>query len=152
MPSSFDSVPHYRQSNGYHCCIFCSLFIDFGLIIFFLYSLCIDNLSFIFISFVGLIHAFLILSFMIYQCRKSSILEMIEEDKENGFSLNIVSKDDIIDSESLIMTKYKLCSSIVSVANYIDKHAIKSIQSEQRHERMTNPSFNRNKSNSYDPI
>eukprot|EP01084_Bolivina_argentea_P273802 466503_1 len=131
-------IPHYRQSNGYHFCILSSIFICFALLTFFLYSLCIDNLSFIFISFVGLIHAFLISSFAIYQFRKSKITEMIDEDLENGFSLNTISKDDIYDSTHLILTRHKLCSSIVHIANYIDKKAIKSIQVEQRHERLRN--------------
>ena len=85
-----------------------------------------------------------IFSFAIYQFRKSSIKEMIEEDKENGFSLNIISKNDVYDSEQTLFTKHKICSFIINISNYIDRSAIKSIQSEERH--------NRSKSNPYQSI
>ena len=73
---------------------------------------------------------------MIYQCRKAGINEMIDEDKENGFSLNIVTKNDNNDSDNLWFTRFKICSIIVNIANYIDKNAIKSIQSEERSFRL----------------
>eukprot|EP01083_Nonionella_stella_P020000 55510_1 len=129
-------LPHYRQSNGYHCCIMLSTWLCCGFLIFFLYSLCIDNLSFICISFVGFIHTLLILSFAIYQFRKASIMEMIEEDQDNAFDLNVITKDDAFDSSNLIFTRYKLCSCVLHIADYLDKHALQSIRKQERHERI----------------
>ena len=63
------------------------------------------------------------------------IIEMIDEDTENGFSLNKVTKDDTFDSTTLILTRFKLCSYIIEIADFIDKNAIYAIQTEQRCER-----------------
>merc|ERR1712113_686247 len=133
-----DGRPRYRQSNGYHFCLLFSTLLCLGLLTFFMYSLCIDNLSYIFISFVSICHAFLLSSFGIYQCRKAKIMEMIDEDLETGFSNNEVTKDDIFDSTTLILTRFKLCSYIVEMADYIDRTAINAIEKEQRRQRMSN--------------
>lgn len=137
-----DYLPHYRQSNGYHFCILLSLSLCGGLLAFFLYSLCINNLSFIFISFVALLHALIIWSFAIYQYRKCVILEMMNEDKDSGFSLNTVSRDDVYDSDTLWITKYQICSCILQIAEFIDYHSINAIDSEQRAQRLRSAETN----------
>ena len=99
-----DHHNRYQQSSSYFFCIAFSISLAFAFTIFFIVGVFMESLIYASISIIGFLHTIFISSFLLYQCRREDLIQLMDENvqKEDNLQIRITCDSDFdFDAQSL---------------------------------------------------